>query len=1025
MIEVVVVSREDLSHVIERVSVALPSGGTLADLMRGQCSAYTEDIARRSYLTLSVDGVVIPADMWRYYKLDNARYVRIVIEAGGVTAAVVMAIVSVVMAVASAVYGIIMSNKLGKAGSTETKQGSSIYDVNAQGNQVNLTNVIPETFGHFKHFPDYLADKHIFYRNNVQIVDMILCQGRGTYYSARDGSDVFVGETPISELSGCAVYQIDPGVEITAENSPEDKSWYCYYQSTEVTGSGHTLEPEVTEIDQDTQTGASVTYSGNTLSGGYYRSQTVGGGTSGPGHMTIYTRLKLWDVGALFTLSGSVDIRSLGTADAVTVDDIAGTATVTPTLPEYFLSASTVDTHKAWLRARVTDAETEEIVSSGDLVNLTVTNTTTVSYSIVSGTGGVEIRTVSNSDSITSQAELLGITYSGDTAVMVFDALEVDIGSYPAAPSLPSGAYGASTSYSRSIAVAQPMPDDYTQGSDNGLYEITAYDSETGAYTLQKYDEFFVPISGWVEFWAQGYTQTGLTFSLDDSSEAGAYVGPYRACPVGATATIFEYDIRFPSGLGYLQDNGTFSDLTVTVEIGYRLAGSSGEWTTEEKTFTAATNDELAYTYQLEVETLGNYEFRMKNTSTAHDSTRYLEEVKWVGLKSVISTVNQYDDMTVLICRFRGSETLSELSENQLATYWTRMLPPVGGGDLTPTTDLAPVVQYIVSQSKYAGIIDSDSLSEYDAYWRARGIELNGTIDSDSTLLRTLSDVLSVGFASPVVRDNKLAFSRLYERGSNTPLVQIFQPQNLTGSPEITFNLPKEDDVDEVVVEYTSPETYKTETIYCHVDNSDNASITYYPESAHQENLKAFGVTSYEQAVAMGMRRLRYLRNTRVTYKITTELDGLNCQFNDLVGLVLDEELSNVTGRVTAYDPTTLTITTDIEVTSSHSAGTVYLRALDGAPVSKTFSRVDAHHLTLDSAPFSWNDRYGADLEYPFFAIGEVVVCWVSAVAPQDKTCDLTLINYSAGIFTDDLPVTAFRGYGISPYGWADYGIYS
>lgn len=54
--------------------------------------------------------------------------------------------------------------------------------------------------------------------------------------------------------------------------------------------------------------------------------------------------------------------------------------------------------------------------------------------------------------------------------------------------------------------------------------------------------------------------------------------------------------------------------------------------------------------------------------------------------------------MTVLICRFKGNETLSELSENQLATYWTRKLPAVGYADsdqdsqtLLPTRDIAPV----------------------------------------------------------------------------------------------------------------------------------------------------------------------------------------------------------------------------------------------------------------------------------------------------------------------------------------------
>ena len=115
-----------------------------------------------------------------------------------------------------------------------------------------------------------------------------------------------------------------------------------------------------------------------------------------------------------------------------------------------------------------------------------------------------------------------------------------------------------------------------------------------------------------------------------------------------------------------------------------------------------------------------------------------------------------------------------------------------------------------------------------------------------------------------MVRDNTLSVKRLYAGATPT---QIFTKSNMTSSPVITYSLPKEDDVDEVVVNFTSPKTYKTETVYCHVDEDGNKRITSYPESDNQEQLDAWGVTDYDHAVALGMRRLRYLRNTRVTYR--------------------------------------------------------------------------------------------------------------------------------------------------------------
>ena len=251
-----------------------------------------------------------------------------------------------------------------------------------------------------------------------------------------------------------------------------------------------------------------------------------------------------------------------------------------------------------------------------------------------------------------------------------------------------------------------------------------------------------------------------------------------------------------------------------------------------------------------------------------------------------------------------------------------------------------------------------------------------------------------------MVRDNTLSVKRLYAGATPT---QIFTKSNMTSSPVITYSLPKEDDVDEVVVNFTSPKTYKTETVYCHVDEDGNKRITSYPESDNQEQLDAWGVTDYDHAVALGMRRLRYLRNTRVTYEIKTELNGLNCQFNDLVGLVLDENLSNITGRITGINGQT--VTTDIELPEDVWEGIVYISRKDGSYGEYTFYRNDSHSLYLDTYPdIDWDSEFGKSLEYPLFAIGELQLCWVTAVKPESgNRCSLKLINYSEDIFKDDI----------------------
>ena len=1009
MLTVEVVSRADLSRVIERRLIDNPPT-TLMDLVREECPAFSEDVT--PYLSAFVDAVKYPYDIWKHADISRAKTVKIVIEAGGLEAGAIIAIISIVMSVASAVYAIISMNRMSAKAQAETKQGSSIYDVNAQGNQVNLNNTIPENFGYFKRYPDYLADRHVFYRNNRQFVDMILCQGVGQYARAGDNSDVFVGETPISELDGCQLAIYEPGQEMTPQNSIEDRSWYCFYSSTQVTQSGHTLKGTRKEVDQSSQTNAQAFYDSNTFIGTYSVWANRGAyGCAGPSD-PIYVTKKLdlnWETGAYFTISGNNNTRAVASIDSDTLEVDADDPTIThitADLTDAF--KSNLALHEIWLRPHRVEVEEDETETeiAGDLIRVLIEKSTTVTYTRQGGTEGPHVFSDTATSQIVSLCEVLAVEYdpAQDSTVIILDVptAEVDAGTYPAAPTVPSGAYNVSTTQGITIDILQPMPADYPY-SDNGLYRIDSHDSATGVYTVSRINQSYGVITDWLEFWAQGVPQTGLSFTLDDASAdlAGESAGPYRACPVGATSSIFEYDIVFPQGLGYLQDNGTFRNLTVQLEIAWRRAGSSDAWQTITRTFTEATNDELGYTFQLEVDPPDNYEFKIKNLSEEIDSTRALQEVRWTGLKSVISTKNKYDNVTVIIGRFRGSETLSELSSNQISTYWTRKLPDIHNpANIAATRELAPAIKYICNNSKYAGIIDSNSLDVFASYWEACGIKFDGTIDSVSTLLDVLRDALNVGFSAPVIRNNKLAFVRLHEQEEGEPLAQVFSPQNMTKSPQITFNLPREDETAEIVTEYTSPDTYKTETIFCSLDEDGNKVITSYPNSDKQEKLKAFGVTRAEQAEAMGMRRLRYIKNTRVTYTIETELDGLNCQYNDLVGLFLDENLSNITGRLTAADGTT--IYTDMEIPVELNAGIVYIRQKNGQSVGHVYSRISAHQLEID-APIIWDPQYGASIEPPFFAIGEMVKCWVTDIIPNDKKCTIKLINYNADIFTDDI----------------------
>ena len=1004
--QVTVYSRENLLNPLERQEIPV-FNGSVADLLQQNCSRYSKDI--RPYVTAYADNIRVEYDDWENFNLDGISDLKFVIEPGGLGATAIAAIIAAVVAVASVVYSFIMANRLGSVNTGNTQTGSTIYDVNAQGNKVKLQQIIPENFGYFKKYPDYLCDVHSFYRNNKYFIDLVLCQGRGYYEHSGSYDDIYIAESPLSSFNDGTVQVrvYDPGTVITAENSIEDGCWWGWYSSIEVTSQGKTLEGMVEEASSDSGSATySTTFGDNCLTCYKTTYQYIGpSGSSGMGSSNIPVRKEYplpWEVGAFFHLSGASHVRAIGTENPE-LTTVIGANTVTLNL----LKTDNL-TNLTWLRARV--EESGVIVSAGDTIRVTYQRSAVVVYwSRPSGTQGPRQETAEAVNTEEFDAEVLEVSLVDNELTIVISSSEAVIPTYPAYPT-PAATSIISQSQVEKISAYEPLPADYPNDGDNGMYRI---DSKDGATTyVTRCTSSYGEDTTWEGFWSQGFSSNDVSFVLDDasSSSAGQWVGPYRACPVGATASKFEVDIKFPSGLGTLTNSGGINSRTVKIEIQYRTAGSSGSWTSLEQEWTNNTNDELAYTIVFDTETAGNYEFRIKNLSENDESMQALQTVKWVGLKSCITTQNKYDDMTVIICRFRGSETLSELSQNQLWTLWTRKLPPITCADanlnnpeyMVATRDIAPVVKYICDNSKYKGIVDNVSLAAFDQYWQSKGMKLDGTLDDDNTLLEALRDVLKAGMAGLTVSENKLSFTRMHKQGNGEPLTQIFTPQNVTASPKATVTLRRDDSVNEVVVEYIDPATYKTATRYVHLNSDGEGVMTLYPTSNNQETLNAFGVTQENIAVAMGLRRLRYLTYTNTKYEVKTELDGLNCQYNDLVGLVLDHNLSNITGRVLGVNSSDV-IEVDREIKTSRSSGVIYIRKLDGSMWQTEYQRQDSRHLQLsESLPFTWNAEYGTSLEYPFFAIGELVKCWVTNVKPNNKSCTLELVNYDERVFDDD-----------------------
>lgn len=209
---------------------------TILEFLTAEIKNYNPE--KHNFFTVSVDGVKIPSDLWNHFNLNSAKSIKIILEPMGDP----FTWVAIIVAVAAAVYSAYLMHKLTATTGTDTQTGSSIYDVNAQGNKVKLNQVIPEHFGVIKRFPDYIADTHRFYRNNQRVLDISLCQGVGQFSRSASGNDIYFGSTPFSQMSEKIQYKVFEPSENLADNDISAELGWCWFNSTEITASGKELE---------------------------------------------------------------------------------------------------------------------------------------------------------------------------------------------------------------------------------------------------------------------------------------------------------------------------------------------------------------------------------------------------------------------------------------------------------------------------------------------------------------------------------------------------------------------------------------------------------------------------------------------------------------------------------------------------------------------------------------------------------------------------------------------------------------
>ena len=1066
-IEIEVVSRDNLSFVIERDYLAC-SACTIDEALSAVADNYSYE--QEALISIMCDGVVVPKKYWKDTTLERTRKLKIILEAG--SGFEIAAVISLVLAVASAVYSLYMMNKIKTNSNTQAK-GNSIYDVNAQGNKVNLQQVVPENFGYMKKFPDYIADIHAYYSNNKRIQEILLCQGVGSYLYDKQHKDMYIGNTPLSSLSSIECSIFEPGTKL------DDKKRWCWFNSTEVTQSGHTIG------SAQLGTGSRKVYL-------QYKSFTVGKRMDNMG----------WNVGDYVRLSGTSEMVTL-----------TPNSTVYPECVWYYDWYPLKDQNAHWSNGAVVNRNNEYLTYLGISgawftarhqlsareINPEFTNHGgAMAYSkyldpYEFGIGNnFFLRKVDNKNvtpvlsialtKVYTYKDLSGnwtqkwgqiqnfLGLEGTNAREYFSGYDyVWFDLPPNTNDIPAPTYpvdvlpGTEAHLSYGVQVECQAHNSFWNMAvnhgihdDDGLYKITSVDSyecKTAdgvtyygyVYGVARVDDNYNEYEDWQGFWCAGYFTDQFRIELDNKSipNHSVVIGPFRASPIGAQCRYVELDFNAPSGLCRVDNDGDYVPLSVKFQVYYQRVGDE-TWKTFEPIIMSGNNqDELGLTVKYDMKTKADWQFMVKRITPMHkDDTKYIDTVKWNGLKSRLEeSPTKYDGMTTIFMRITGSEVLTEMNNNQISTLWTRKLPNLTDGTLEATSEIAPVLKYIMSTSKYPNIFDLDNLKEYNDYWSIRGLQFNGTFDEDNTLLDAVRSVMQVGFAEPVVNGDKLQAS-MQRKMSRDNFTTILSAETITDF-QFLKTPRRADEPLEVCVKYTSPDTYKSENVYISYSYSYNNFYTRkYPSSNNIENLDAFGVTSYDQAVALGHRRLRQLIYMRESYTVKTEMLGMTLNFNDFIGLSLplDKSLTdNVVGRIIDHytDGDYLLLKLDRVINNSNATAMskrcFYINT-EGKAVHLTKQctsrdvwprQLGFYKTTLEELGIVWDERYGNELDYPLLCSEHsdgsfIRPCWVRSIESDGSTCTIKLVQYHDEVYAKDPQFTL--GYGLSSYGDSPYG---
>jgi len=552
----------------------------------------------------------------------------------------------------------------------------------------------------------------------------------------------------------------------------------------------------------------------------------------------------------------------------------------------------------------------------------------------------------------------------------------------------------------------------YTEFINNDQFLFQLHVIGQGEYDVEQIRIEDTPISSFQEITYEIIPPGGAVTILDTDvtvapevagqellsvADGGGWTGPFIANPAETLTDTIAIDVIMPKGLYYSNDTGGLDSRTVTWDIEARTIDDTGTalgaWVNlGSETVTDATNSSIRKTYKYGI-TAGRYEVQAIRTNAKDTSVRAGNDLNWNALRSHLTTITDFSNVTLLALKMRATDNLSRRSSRMINCIVTRKLSiwdDVTGWSIPQATQsiawaLADILKANYGASLSDDRIDLDALLALDVIWTARGDNFNAVFDSKLTVWDALSQTARCGRAVPFMQSGVVRFVRDEEK---TLPVAMFSPRNIVkGSFKIEYIMPGEDTADSVKVEYFNFKTWKPDEVTAALPGSS---------ALLPATVALFGCTDNVQALREGPYMAAANRYRRRIVSFKTELEGMIPTYGDLIAIAHDMPSWGEAGEITAYVHPVLTLSEPITFDAGQNHY-IALRKRDGSisgPWTVT-AGANTQEVTLqdvlDFTPYTGSSEERTHFS---FGIGQNwgVLARVTAVRPQGDLVEITSV---------------------------------